>query len=150
MRIEIGSRIYLSRIHLARGEVTEAVAQARRACEMTPAPALELYCRAQLARSLVAAGEVGEGSQQADRIAELLEQVGGVTEGEALARLTLAEAWHAAGKAEALDVAARARERLLERARQIHDRARRESFLGAVPEHARTLALFDVWRATSE
>ena len=45
---------------------------------------------------------VGRGGAEARaRVSELLDQVGGVTEGQALARLTLAEAWHAAGKAEA-------------------------------------------------
>ena len=48
----------------------------------------------------------------------------------------------AAGRtAEAAEAAARARDRLLGRAARIHDQALRRSFLEAVPDNARTLAL---------
>ena len=72
----------------------------------------------------------------------MLEELGKIDEGESAVRLALAEALLASGReAEARAEVTRARDRLLERAAAIHDPALVRSFLGAVPENARTLEL---------
>jgi hypothetical protein len=64
----------------------------------------------------------------------------------AFLRLTRAEALHATGALDAArDAIADARARLLAIADQIQEPAYRASFLGQVPEHARTLALARAW-----
>ncbi|MEJ7730740.1 MAG: hypothetical protein WKG00_16175 [Polyangiaceae bacterium] len=61
-------------------------------------------------------------------------------------RLVWAETLHTAGRrGEALAVAANARARLLERAARIDEPALRQTFLHAVPDHARTLELAQAW-----
>lgn len=78
----------------------------------------------------------------------LLEQVGGVTEGEALIRVAYAEALHARGDVEGTEKAIRAaRERLLARAANIKNPEYKRMFLGVVRENVRTLARAGEWLA---
>jgi hypothetical protein len=76
----------------------------------------------------------------------LLEQVGAVTEGEAIIRIAYAEALHAEGDIEGARAAvAAARERLLARAGKIKNPEHRRTFLSNVREHVRTLARAGEW-----
>jgi hypothetical protein len=69
-------------------------------------------------------------------------------EGDALVRLTYAEALEAAGQHEpARKAIAEARDAIAWRASKIDDPALRTSFLEKVPENARTLELAAAWNA---
>ena len=76
----------------------------------------------------------------------LLDQTGGVEEGEALVRVVYAEALAHAGDQDAARAAIKeARDRLHVRASWLHDATLRDSFLTRVPENARTLELARMW-----
>jgi hypothetical protein len=101
---------------------------------------------ASLGHVLLAAGRAAEAAAATGEAMALLDALGGVDTGESFVRLTHAEALHGAGDAEAARSAVTlARQRLLERASKIKDAAYRASFLGQVPENARTLALWGAW-----
>ena len=94
----------------------------------------------------VALGAPGESTNEAGAEAmRLLEQVGGVAEGEALIRLAWAEGLAAKGDMDGARVAiAAARNRLLARAANMNAEHKR-TFLGVVREHVRTLARAGEW-----
>lgn len=76
----------------------------------------------------------------------LLESSGVFVEAEAYVRLSYAEALHETGAFEQARAAIlHAKERLLERASHIRSATRRAGFLEKPREHARTLALADLW-----
>ncbi len=94
-----------------------------------------------VAQALLAQGRGDEALVHAQRALEQHERLGGIDDGEAIIRLTWAEALAAVGRrAEAIAAGDRARARLLERAAAITDPALRASFLERVPENARTFA----------
>ncbi len=142
-RFEALSRAWLSAIFCEAGDLEAARAEATRAVALcASAPAARCLALAMLARADLASGLHGDACRAAEEATELLDQLGGIEEGEALVRLTLAEALLAAGeRAAASAAAASAREALLARAARIVDPAWRRSFLEGVAEHARTLAL---------
>jgi hypothetical protein len=103
--------------------------------------------RASLARLRLAQGRAGEALAAAEDAFATAEAIGGygMFRG-AFLRLTRAEALHATGALDAARAAiADARARLLAIAEPIRDPAYRRSFLDAVPENARTLALAREW-----
>ena len=145
-RMEGASLEYLALIRLEAGDIAGAERAARDALAVASAePVLPLNraeSNAILARALLAAGRASEALALAGSALEELEALGGIDDGEAIIRLTLAEALLAAGdRAAAVAAVARARDRLLARSDAISDPALRASFLGRVPENARTLAL---------
>jgi tetratricopeptide (TPR) repeat protein len=142
-RMEGSSRIYLAIILALSGDLGAAEAEARRACEvLSETPPALAQARAVLARTLIDLGRSGEALACAEEAASLLERLGGIDEGEALVRLALGEALLAVGRRDdAATAMARAQSRLMARAATIGDPARRASFLGDVPENARTLEL---------
>jgi eukaryotic-like serine/threonine-protein kinase len=87
----------------------------------------------------------------AEQAMNVLDSIGAIEEGDALARLGHAEALHANGRDdEARQVIAQARQRLLERAGRISNAAWRQSFLERVEEHRRTLELAGAWLVVQE
>lgn len=137
---------YVALIHLEAGDHAAAEHAAREALAVASAPPElplnQAESRAILARALLAAGQPGAALALAREALAQLEGLGGIDDGEAIIRLTLAEALVAVGeRADAAVAARRARERLLHRAEAISDPAVRASFLGRVPENARTLAV---------
>jgi hypothetical protein len=73
-------------------------------------------------------------------------ELGTLEEGDAAARLLLAETVEAAGEHEqAREAIALARDHLLARAARFSDSNWRDSFLANIPEHARTLQLAAEW-----
>jgi tetratricopeptide (TPR) repeat protein len=93
--------------------------------------------------------ERGNGEQAlgaATQAWSMFRELGGVTEGESLIRLSYAEALDAVGRYDEAREAIRvARERLLERASQIKNLTWRRSFLERIRENARTLARAGEW-----
>lgn len=142
VRMEGGTRAYLSDVLARAGDLEAAEREARVAdAELAIAPPMRGVSLAALAGVLLARGNVAEASAVAEQMRALLDQAGGVLEeGEAALRLGRAEVLWATGDRErAVREILDARDRLQARAERISDPDARRSFLGAVPEHARTL-----------
>lgn len=145
--IEGRARTSLGSILLASGLPEEGEREAERAIEVSPnSPAVRALALAALAEIRLERGAAEDARARAADAIDLLGKVGGVEEGEALARLVYAEALDALGRRDDARNAIRdARDRLLERASRIVDEALRESMLTRVPTHARTLSLATQW-----
>ncbi|HEY4179726.1 MAG TPA: protein kinase [Kofleriaceae bacterium] len=140
-RLEAAARSYLAHIMVARGELGAAEVEERLALSLTQAASRPAIL-ARLSNTLLALRRDHEAFEMAREAHALLDELGGIEEGESLIRLMIGETLHATGDASAARVAiGRARDRLLERASKITDLALRESFLANRPENARTLAL---------
>jgi tetratricopeptide (TPR) repeat protein len=145
-RMEGASLEYLALIELDAGDPAAAIEAARGACAVAEAePILPLNLSESLAilgQGLLAAGRPHEALAVARRALEMLEGLGGIDDGEAIIRLTWAEALIATGDTDGGRAAiGAARERLLQRAARIPDEAMRAAFLQRVPENRRTLEL---------
>jgi len=137
---EGSARLYLGRILGARGDRDGAELQLIRAVNiLAVAPPMQRYAQAALARTLLDGGK-REPALELAREAAASPALSELSEGEALVRLTLAEALAAAGlDDEARAARTEARERLLARAAKISDPDLRARFLDVVPENAATL-----------
>jgi tetratricopeptide (TPR) repeat protein len=147
--LEGAARVGLASLLVRAGDVEAAEREALLAVERTrripPAHATAL---AALARARLAAGRPAEALSSAREAVASLEALRALDEGESGLRLVHAEALHAAGEVdEARERIAAAREILLARAARIADADLRASFLGRIPEHARTLELAEAWGA---
>lgn len=141
------ARAYLARILSLSRDHAGAAEEARIGVELlgdgAPSRAFALAVQAEV---LLAAGRPAEARAAAATAAELLDELGGIEEGEALIRLTDAETRDAMGdRTGARQVAVEARRRLRERAARVSDPELRARFLGSIPEHARTMALAAAW-----
>jgi len=145
--IEGRAHASLGSILLASGLAEEGEREAERAIEVSPnSPAVRAFALAALAEIRLHRGLPEDARALSSDAIDLLGKVGGVEEGEALARLVFAESLERLGRrAEARAAILDARTRLLERASRIADESLRESMLANVPIHARTLALADEW-----
>jgi hypothetical protein len=137
---------YLAAIALARGDVATAERHAHPALavigEMWMARA---SAEATLARVFLAQGATGEALMAAQAACAVLAKAGERTSRKGLVRLVLAEALHAAGRlGEAREALREARGHILARAEGLDDHLRAD-FLGAQPEHARTLQWAEEW-----
>jgi eukaryotic-like serine/threonine-protein kinase len=142
-RMEAGGRAYLSLILSIAGDPEGAETQAARAVEIARSlPPTRAWALSVLARARLARKDVAGALEAATDAMNILTPLGGVEAGEALIRLTHAEALEAAGRREEAVVAIRAaKERLLARGAAISHVELRRSFLELVPENARTLEL---------
>lgn len=145
-RLESGSRIYLARAQLGAGQLDQAEQQALRALEVASTATRRADAWTALAEVALARGDAIAALEQSRPALELLEQLGGLDEGESGLWLVVAEAAHGAGRSEdARRAIGNARARLLSRAQAISDPEIRRSFLELVPENAKTLALYAAW-----
>lgn len=146
-RLEGGARLYLATTLALDGQLEAAERAAREAAEITRSmPILLPSTLATLARVLLGQGRRDEALAAAREAVSLRDAVAGVDEGESLVRLVHAEALEAAGDHEAArEAIVKAHRRLLERAARIQQAVWRESFLGNVPDNARTIALGAAW-----
>lgn len=138
--IECVSHTYLAALSNLAGDHAGALASALASAELSDRPnrvlALALAARAELGR-----GDPAAALAHATESQRLLEELGSIEDGDALARLVWVEALEASGRvAEAREALERARARLRERADKISDPELRRSFLENVPEHRETLA----------
>jgi eukaryotic-like serine/threonine-protein kinase len=145
-RMEGASLEYLALIELAAEDLPAAENAARGALAVAaawpPLPLNHAESLAILSRTLLAQGRFDEALRAASDGLDELRRLGGIDDGEAIIRLTYAEALWATGDREgAREAILAARQRLEERARRISDLALRESFLERVPENAATLRL---------
>ena len=142
---EVGARLYQAEVLLQMGSVEAACASARLVAEQRTVPAKAASALALLSRNALDQGRVDEALALSEEASELAAK-GGLDEGEALVRLAHAEALWASGDHEAASVAiTAARDRLLEAAAKLSDRAWRKSFLENVEENARTIARAAEW-----
>jgi tetratricopeptide (TPR) repeat protein len=146
-RQEGRSRSYLAQILARQGDLPAAELEAEAAIDtLAYVPTLQAMALAVRARLLLDLGRAVEALGASREALSLLVSLGGLEEGEALIRLTYAEALRAAGhQGAARDAITLAQDRLVERAQHIHDAVRRLSFCEAVPEHAKTFALAKQW-----
>jgi tetratricopeptide (TPR) repeat protein len=144
-RLEGGSRVYLAQILALAGKLDEAEQEALGAEETVASiQGLRAYALAVLAFVRLARG--GDALSPARDAMRVLDESGGVEEGESLMRLVHAEALRQSGDEAAANAAIRAaRQRLDERSGKIADPVWRASFRERVPENARTLELFRSW-----
>jgi tetratricopeptide (TPR) repeat protein len=153
-RMEGASLEYLALIELAAGDALSAEAAARGALHVASIePALPLNQAESLAilgRTLLGQKRVAEALEVARRGMRMLEELGGIDDGEAIIRLTLAESLWASGDHDAARSAiGSARDRLLLRAGKILDERQRQVFLQQVPENEKTLQLAAAWSGAS-
>ncbi len=148
-RMEGGSRIYLAAILAAAGDLTLAEEQAQEAIALSASHApVQAHALATLADIWLLLGRARDALQPAEEAVRLLEDLGGIEDGEALVRLVHAVALGQMGHHVAARAAiAKARDRLLFRADRIASPIWRTSFLTRVPENARTLTLARQWKA---
>jgi hypothetical protein len=148
-RLEGASRIYLSRILLASGDVAGAEAEARLVAESAASPApLRAGAFAALAEALRASGRLAEALTDATDAARVLASLGSVEDFEALIGLAHAEALASSGRhEEARTAIAAAAGRVLARAARLGEPVR-SRFLSAVPDNVRILALAQAWGAS--
>jgi tetratricopeptide (TPR) repeat protein len=141
-RVEGLAETYLARILLRKGESGAAEEAVRRAVSLLDvAPVSRSMALAVLARTLLAEGKNDEAIGHAREAMNLLRSLGALEEGEALVRLTFAEALVAVGDRAAGAAIAEAKDALTARAKNIDDLKLRQSFLERVEENAATLAL---------
>ncbi len=138
---------YLALILDGAARFAEAEVAARRALAVAQeAPLLplnEAESLAILAQTLLHQGRGAEALAVASDGLAKLEALGGIDDGEAIIRLNYVEALLAVGQHDAArEAIERARARLLTRAGHFNDVAVQQKFLAAVPENARTLALW--------
>ena len=147
LRLMGGSRMYLAEILTLAGRLEEAEREARAALvELEILPSVRVRALASLAAVLLARGDVGGAVETSREAIDYLASGAAVDSGEALIRVTYAEALAKSGDVDpAREVIADARSRLLTAARAIRDEARRRTFLECVPENARTLELAAAW-----
>jgi tetratricopeptide (TPR) repeat protein len=148
-RMEGGCRVYLATILAAAGLLGAAEEQAQEAIALSSThPPVQAHALATLADIWLLMGRARDAFQPAEEALRLLEDLGGVEDGEALVRLVHAVALGQLGHhTQARAAIAKARDRLLTRADQIASPVWRTSFLTRVPENARTLTLARQWKA---
>ncbi|MBK8257334.1 MAG: hypothetical protein IPK82_32250 [Polyangiaceae bacterium] len=158
------AQVYLSTIQLFAGDFDGAEETARAAVGSAAAPAAKCLASATLARVHLARisnpppgqrsaseRDIREALMAAHDAKRLLDQTGGIDEGEALVRVVYAEALAHAGDHDAARAAiAEAFARLSARAAALSDPEMRASFLERVPENARTVELSRVWLGLNE
>jgi hypothetical protein len=126
------------------GELTAAEAAARTAVDHATSPQFKAEGLAVLAHVLLGQCLKDEALVAAREGMTLLDENGGMEEGEALLRLVYAESLEACGHStEARTALAVARDRLIARAEKL--RNYRDAFLCNVRENARTLELARQW-----
>jgi len=136
----------LGHVLLSVGRLDEALDRAEFAAAMLPPfPPTHAYALGVSAAALVAMERYDEALERAKQGMEILQELGGTEEGEALLRLAHVEALFGVGD----DFAAKmvlniAVKRLHVRADSITDPIARSTFLSAVPENEKTLMLYEL------
>ncbi|MFO0549865.1 MAG: protein kinase [Polyangiaceae bacterium] len=145
-RLEAASRMYLARVYAGAKSFDQAEAEALRALEVAGSAPDRAQAWGTLAEIALLRGDPASAIEHSSPALELIAKVGSLEEQESMVRLVYAEALYAANRREearrAIDAA---RRRLIERAANISSPLWRSSFLEAVGENARTLALAKAW-----
>jgi hypothetical protein len=141
------ARTALSQLAFAQGRLDEAEAESRQATGLLLMfRPYAMAARVYRINALLGLGRVEEAQKVADEVLEDLQAIGCAGFCEVRARLSIAEARHAAGHMDAASRELQEAVRQLElRSTDIPDEAGKQRFLTAVPENARALALAQAW-----
>lgn len=147
-RMEAAARLYRGFFLALAEDIERSEREVKHALEATGAtPPLRAYGLAILAGAHLKNGRADRAERCAREANELLEELGGVEEGEAYIRLTFAEALDAIGNHDAArEAIATARVRILERTAMIQDAQWKNTFIEKVRENVRTLELARLWK----
>lgn len=147
-RMEAAARLYRGYFLSLTDDLMGAEREVRVALDQIGVtPPLRAFGLAVLAGIQLQNGRADRAESPAREAIGVLEELGGVEEGEAFIRLTFAEALDALNDHEgARDAIATARVRVLERTAMIQDPQWKETFLASVWENSRTLELARTWR----
>ncbi len=151
-RMANGSRVYLSKIHQAKGALDSAFNAAKEALQGTSTIAtVRMQAHAQLASVLLEQGKPEEALAAAHEAMGILRSLGQVEEGEFFVRLMMVEAELQCMHLERAQVAlTEAYESLLARVAQIGDPNWRMSFVEQVQDNARIVQLAGEWGLLAE
>jgi tetratricopeptide (TPR) repeat protein len=142
VRAEGAARGHFAAIRFARCELDEAEREAHRALDLLGTSSETIVALGVLSRILLARGDMEQALRHAETALGLIDDAGGVPDGDALVRLAYAEALRASGdETRANATLCRARERLLARVAEINEPGFRAALLEEVPEHRDTLEL---------
>jgi len=138
---------YLAHLLAARGDLDAAEREARAAADaLAGATAMVGDALAMVSDVQRRRGAPADALETATRAMAALEAAGKTAIGEAAVRLAYAEALHDTGDADGARAAiALARERVLARARTLHEAELRRGFLENIAENARTIELAAAW-----
>mgnify|MGYP005852657035 CR=1 FL=1 len=147
-RMEGAARLYRALFLAQTDDLARALAEVKTALDVgATTPPLVCYANAVLARIHLLDARPDRAERPAREAMRLLDDLGGVEEGESYVRLTFAETLDAINEPDAArEAIATARVRILERAAMIRDPAWKERFLQRVQENALTLELARQWR----
>lgn len=147
-RMEAAARLYRGFFLALADDLDRAEREVKLALDTPGATApLRAYGLAILTDAHLKNGRPDRALRTAREANELLEELGGVEEGEAYIRLTYAEALDAVGdQAGAREAITTARVRILERTAMIQDAQWKDTFIERVRENVRTLELARLWR----
>ncbi len=143
LRLAAAARNYLALIEIAAGHTDAAIEYARQAIAgAADKPGSLCGYHATLSTAYLLAGDGTAALAHAKTAKELVERHGHAEEADAAIRLAYGEAMAAVGDSDGARAAiADAARRLREAAERISDPRLRRTYLDAIPEHARTLAL---------
>jgi ATP/maltotriose-dependent transcriptional regulator MalT len=114
--------------------------------ETAMSPPLHAFALAARARAELGQLRRNQARDTAAKAMAIIDEIGAIDAGDALVRLTAAEALFASGDLDQAKVRIRAaRDRLTARAEHIQDPATRAGFLTRIPEHAATMARAKEW-----
>jgi tetratricopeptide (TPR) repeat protein len=145
-RLESAAYAYLSQILFASGDLDGALAAATGAFDAATAPPERAYARAVRAFALLGLERWDEAANEATTAVTILDEMGGIDEGELLIRLAFAKALAATDRKEEAREAIRfAHDRLAARLASIESPDLRASCLERIPEHAEVASLASRW-----
>jgi predicted ATPase/predicted Ser/Thr protein kinase len=147
-RMEAAARLYRGYFFVLGDGFERAEREVRLALDNAGAsPPLHAYGLAILASVFLQSGRADKADACARKSIHLLDDLGGVEEGEAFIRLTYAESREALGDMNAArEAILDARVRILERTAMIQDAQWKDTFIQQVSENVRTLELFRAWK----
>jgi hypothetical protein len=147
-RMEGAARLYRAFSLAVADDLSRGAQEVEAALEIAKStPPLCAFALSLRARIHLQDGHPDKADEPAREAQTILENLGGIEEGEAYVRLTFAETLEATGDRDAARESIKtARVRILERAAMIQDPLWKDFFLEKVRENARTLELARQWR----
>lgn len=145
-RLESAGFAYLAQVLAAEDDLDAALDAADDALDIATAPPERAYARAIRAFVLLALRRDDEAAREATTAVTMLDEMGGIDEGELLIRLAFARSLAATRRGDEARAAIRfAHDRLATRLASIESPALRASCLARIPEHAEVARLATEW-----
>jgi tetratricopeptide (TPR) repeat protein len=145
-RLESAGYAYLAQVRLAEDRPEDALVAADSALSAATASPERAYARAVRAFALLRLDRVEDAVREATTAVTMLDEMGGIDEGELLIRLAFARALGAADRSDEARAAVRfAHDRLAARLATIESPALKASCLARIPEHAEVARVAEKW-----